>query len=108
MIDYFEVKFSDYTPAYPVQELLDYVVKHGEFDNEGYFYCWVQGAYLVCGQFGYRLSYNSKAGLRNKFDFTSTEVYWFDKNLNKEIKRLISEKKSKGREKLGKWLEKQK
>ena len=108
MIDYFEVKFSDYTPAYPVQDLLDYFVKQGEFNDDGDFYCFVQNVGLVCGRFGYSLSSFSKAKLRNKFDFTRKEVYWLDKNLKKEIARLKKEKKSDGRKKLGEWLEKQK
>ena len=109
MIDYLKVNFSDYTPAYPVQELLDYVVKHGAFDNEGNFCCYAQDAYLFCFRWlGYSLATGSKAKLRDKFDFTSTEVYWLDKNLNKEIARLKNEKKSDGRKKLGEWLEKQK
>jgi len=108
MIDYLKVKFSDYTPVYPVQELLDYFVGQGEFNDDEDFYCFVQNVYLVCGRFGYRLSSASKAKLRNKFDFTSTEVYWLDKNLNKEIARLKNEKKSDGRKNLGEWLEKQK
>jgi hypothetical protein len=57
---------------------------------------------------GYSLATGSKNKLRNKFDFTSTEVCWLDKNLNKEIARLKSENKSDGRKKLGEWLEKQK
>jgi len=109
MIDYLKVKFSDYTPAYPVQELLDYVVKHGEFDNDGDFRFYVQDMYFICFRWlGYSLATGSKAKLRDKFSFTSTEVYWFDKNLNKEIKRLSSEKRNDGREKLGEWLKKQK
>jgi hypothetical protein len=109
MIDYLKVNFSDYTPAYPVQELLDYLVKHGTFDNDGDFRCYAQDEYLFCFHWmNYSLSSASKAKLRNKFDFTSTEVYWLDKNLNKEIKRRKSENKSDGRKKLGEWLEKQK
>jgi hypothetical protein len=102
MIDYLKVKFSDYTPAYPVQELLDYVVKHGEFDNDGDFRFYVQDMYFICFRWiVYILDSGSKPKLRDKFSFTSTEVYWLDKNLNKEIKRLSSEKRKDGREKLG-------
>jgi hypothetical protein len=109
MIDYLKVNFSDYTPAYPVQELLDYVVKHGTFDKEGDFSCYVQDQYIVCLSWRtYSLSIISKNKLRDIFGFASTEVYWLDKNLNKQIKRRISEIGNANREKLGEWLKNQK
>jgi hypothetical protein len=109
MIDYIKALFGLYTPSQSVQSLLEYVMKHGEFDQRDNFVAECFGTEIGVMRFtGYNLYDLSRHHLRNRFNFTRAEVYWLESKLQDYVvKRRVDDAVTR-RIKLTNWLQKQK
>jgi hypothetical protein len=110
MIDYIKALFGLYTPSESVQSLLEYVMKHGEFDEYNNFSAECFGGVqitMLCST-GYNIYSTSRFQLRGRFNFTRAEVYWLESKLQDYVvKRRVDDAVTR-RIKLNDWLQKQK